>query len=169
MISLVSPFVLINFLVTNALFTFVYLWFILIFPRCVESGVSYLSSRVERIVEASNGVSHVVCEYDIVVPCRYDTIGMVLKVYPLSIIYWNFTEPCYGGSFMVPGFPCLSYIETSDMLLQACYCCIRSSFRKTIAVWGWGSKGVCPNSIWRGSWGGRLALWFSFFLLSVFY
>ncbi|TKY72823.1 Lycopene epsilon cyclase [Spatholobus suberectus] len=43
--------------------------------RCVESGVSYLSSRVESIVEASNGHSHVVCEYDIVVPCRLVTVA----------------------------------------------------------------------------------------------
>ncbi|CAL0320281.1 unnamed protein product [Lupinus luteus] len=43
--------------------------------RCVESGVSYLSSRVERIVEVSNGQSHVVCEYDTVVPCRLVTVA----------------------------------------------------------------------------------------------
>ncbi|KAK7259285.1 hypothetical protein RIF29_24887 [Crotalaria pallida] len=43
--------------------------------RCVESGVSYLSSRVESIVEASNGQSHVVCEYDTVVPCRLVTVA----------------------------------------------------------------------------------------------
>ncbi|CAL5184628.1 unnamed protein product [Lathyrus oleraceus] len=43
--------------------------------RCVESGVSYLGSRVERIVEASNGHNHVVCEYDIVVPCRLATVA----------------------------------------------------------------------------------------------
>ncbi|XP_061359741.1 lycopene epsilon cyclase, chloroplastic isoform X1 [Gastrolobium bilobum] len=43
--------------------------------RCVESGVSYLNSRVERIVEASNGHSHVVCEYDIVVPSRLVTVA----------------------------------------------------------------------------------------------
>ncbi|KAF1870470.1 hypothetical protein Lal_00003676 [Lupinus albus] len=43
--------------------------------RCVESGVSYLSSRVERIVEVGNGQSHVVCEYDTVVPCRLVTVA----------------------------------------------------------------------------------------------
>ncbi|XP_054807591.1 lycopene epsilon cyclase, chloroplastic isoform X2 [Prosopis cineraria] len=43
--------------------------------RCVESGVSYLSSRVERIVEASNGYSNVVCEDDIIVPCRLVTVA----------------------------------------------------------------------------------------------
>ncbi|OIV97377.1 hypothetical protein TanjilG_07129 [Lupinus angustifolius] len=43
--------------------------------RCVESGVSYLSSRVEKIVEVSNGQSHVVCEYDTVVPCRLVTVA----------------------------------------------------------------------------------------------
>jgi hypothetical protein len=48
------------------------------FPRCVESGVSYLSSRVERIVEASDGHSLVACEHDIVVPCRYNGIFLLL-------------------------------------------------------------------------------------------
>ncbi|KAK4265605.1 hypothetical protein QN277_026634 [Acacia crassicarpa] len=43
--------------------------------RCVESGVSYLSSRVERIVEASSGCSNVVCEDDITVPCRLVTVA----------------------------------------------------------------------------------------------
>nr|ABN09120.1 NAD-binding site [Medicago truncatula] len=43
--------------------------------RCVESGVSYLGSKVERIVEASNGHNHVVCEYDTVVPCRLATVA----------------------------------------------------------------------------------------------
>lgn len=47
---------------------------ILISPRCVESGVSYLCSRVERIAEASNGHSLVACERDIVIPCRYNEI-----------------------------------------------------------------------------------------------
>ncbi|XP_034700573.1 lycopene epsilon cyclase, chloroplastic isoform X1 [Vitis riparia] len=43
--------------------------------RCVESGVSYLSSKVERITEASNGHSLVVCERDIVIPCRLATVA----------------------------------------------------------------------------------------------
>ncbi|KAJ7979311.1 Lycopene epsilon cyclase [Quillaja saponaria] len=43
--------------------------------RCVESGVSYLSSRVERITEASNGNSHVVCEHNIAIPCRLATVA----------------------------------------------------------------------------------------------
>ncbi|QCE13536.1 lycopene epsilon cyclase [Vigna unguiculata] len=43
--------------------------------RCVESGVTYLSSRVENIIEASNGHSHVVCEYDIIVPSRLVTVA----------------------------------------------------------------------------------------------
>ncbi|KAI4335268.1 hypothetical protein L6164_013931 [Bauhinia variegata] len=43
--------------------------------RCVESGVSYLSSRVERIVETGNGQSHVSCEDGIVVPCRLVTVA----------------------------------------------------------------------------------------------
>ncbi|KAH1232216.1 Lycopene epsilon cyclase, chloroplastic [Glycine soja] len=43
--------------------------------RCVESGVSYLSSRVESVIETSNGHSHVVCEYDVVVPSRLVTVA----------------------------------------------------------------------------------------------
>ncbi|XP_057968722.1 lycopene epsilon cyclase, chloroplastic isoform X7 [Malania oleifera] len=43
--------------------------------RCVESGVSYLCSKVERIVEATNGHSLVACEHDIVVPCRLATVA----------------------------------------------------------------------------------------------
>jgi hypothetical protein len=31
---------------------------------------------------------------------------------------------------------------------------------ETIAVWGRGSKGVCGNYSWRGSWGRRLAMCF---------
>lgn len=44
------------------------------FPRCVESGVSYLSSKVERITESSGGHRLVACEHDTVVPCRYDWV-----------------------------------------------------------------------------------------------
>ena len=40
------------------------------FPRCVESGVSYLNLRVESIDEGADGQSLVTCEQDIVVPCR---------------------------------------------------------------------------------------------------
>lgn len=43
--------------------------------RCVESGVSYLSSKVERIIEASDGHSLVACERDIVVSCRLATVA----------------------------------------------------------------------------------------------
>lgn len=43
--------------------------------RCVESGVSYLSSKVERIVEATNGQSLVECERNIVIPCRLATVA----------------------------------------------------------------------------------------------
>ncbi|KAI8565387.1 hypothetical protein RHMOL_Rhmol03G0255000 [Rhododendron molle] len=39
--------------------------------RCVESGVSYLSSKVERIIETANGQSLIACEQNIAVPCRY--------------------------------------------------------------------------------------------------
>ncbi|MBA0820914.1 hypothetical protein Goarm_017803 [Gossypium armourianum] len=38
--------------------------------RCVESGVMYLSSKVESIVEATDGHNLVACEYEHVVPCR---------------------------------------------------------------------------------------------------
>ncbi|KAA3457868.1 lycopene epsilon cyclase, chloroplastic-like [Gossypium australe] len=38
--------------------------------RCVESGVMYLSSKVESIVEATGGHNLVACEYEHVVPCR---------------------------------------------------------------------------------------------------
>ncbi|KAF8388789.1 hypothetical protein HHK36_025469 [Tetracentron sinense] len=43
--------------------------------RCVESGVSYLNSKVERITEATDGHSLVVCERDIVIPCRLATVA----------------------------------------------------------------------------------------------
>ncbi|TQE04787.1 hypothetical protein C1H46_009640 [Malus baccata] len=48
---------------------------IYIFIRCVESGVSYLDSRVESIVEASNGISLVACGHIIVVSCRLATVA----------------------------------------------------------------------------------------------
>lgn len=31
----------------------------------------YLDSKVEKIIEASNGCSMVVCEKDLMIPCRY--------------------------------------------------------------------------------------------------
>lgn len=43
--------------------------------RCVESGVSFLSSKVERIIEAAGGHSIVECEGDIVIPCRLATVA----------------------------------------------------------------------------------------------
>ncbi|KAB5552552.1 hypothetical protein DKX38_009863 [Salix brachista] len=43
--------------------------------RCVESGVSYLSSKVERITEATDGHSLVACEHGIVVPCRLASVA----------------------------------------------------------------------------------------------
>lgn len=46
--------------------------FLIDFLRCVESGVSYLSSKVESIVEATNGHSLVACDHGIVIPSRYD-------------------------------------------------------------------------------------------------
>lgn len=43
--------------------------------RCVKSGVSYLNSKVESIVEGANGQSLVSCEHNIVVPCRLATVA----------------------------------------------------------------------------------------------
>lgn len=43
--------------------------------RCVESGVSYLSSKVERITEASSGHSLIECENDIAIACRLATVA----------------------------------------------------------------------------------------------
>ncbi|XP_010049451.2 lycopene epsilon cyclase, chloroplastic [Eucalyptus grandis] len=43
--------------------------------RCVKSGVSFLSSKVENIFEAADGYSHVVCEHNVVIPCRLATVA----------------------------------------------------------------------------------------------
>nr|AAM45382.1 epsilon cyclase [Tagetes erecta] len=43
--------------------------------RCMESGVSYLSSKVERITEAPNGLSLIECEGNITIPCRLATVA----------------------------------------------------------------------------------------------
>ncbi|KAL0345080.1 UNVERIFIED_CONTAM: Lycopene epsilon cyclase, chloroplastic [Sesamum radiatum] len=43
--------------------------------RCVESGVSYLSTKVERIIEASSGHRLVECEGNIVISCRLATVA----------------------------------------------------------------------------------------------
>ncbi|CAM8946042.1 unnamed protein product [Rhodiola kirilowii] len=43
--------------------------------RCAESGVSYMSSKVERIVEAADGHSVVVCEQELAIPCRLATVA----------------------------------------------------------------------------------------------
>lgn len=43
--------------------------------RCVESGVMYLNSKVERIIEATDGQSLVACEDNIVVPCRLASVA----------------------------------------------------------------------------------------------
>ncbi|XAR53454.1 Lycopene epsilon-cyclase [Bertholletia excelsa] len=43
--------------------------------RCVESGVSYLSSKVERILETTNGHSLIECGQDVVIPCRLATVA----------------------------------------------------------------------------------------------
>nr|ACF21783.1 lycopene epsilon-cyclase [Gentiana lutea]BAA88845.1 Lycopene epsilon cyclase [Gentiana lutea] len=43
--------------------------------RCVESGVSYLSSKVERIIEAANGHSVVECQDNVSIPCRLAAVA----------------------------------------------------------------------------------------------
>lgn len=43
--------------------------------RCVESGVTYLGSKVERISEAADGHSLVACDHGITVPCRLATVA----------------------------------------------------------------------------------------------
>ncbi|XP_026422781.1 lycopene epsilon cyclase, chloroplastic-like isoform X2 [Papaver somniferum] len=43
--------------------------------RCVESGVSYLDSKVERIDEAEDGHRLVACESGNVIPCRLVTVA----------------------------------------------------------------------------------------------
>uniref|UniRef100_A0A1J3FTY1 Lycopene epsilon cyclase, chloroplastic n=1 Tax=Noccaea caerulescens TaxID=107243 RepID=A0A1J3FTY1_NOCCA len=43
--------------------------------RCVESGVSYLSSKVESITEASDGLRLVACGDNAVIPCRLATVA----------------------------------------------------------------------------------------------
>ncbi|KAF3499617.1 hypothetical protein F2Q69_00043907 [Brassica cretica] len=43
--------------------------------RCVESGVSYLSSKVESITEAPDGLRLVSCEQNTLVPCRLATVA----------------------------------------------------------------------------------------------
>ncbi|XVF35059.1 hypothetical protein REPUB_Repub18cG0112300 [Reevesia pubescens] len=43
--------------------------------RCVESGVMYLSSKVERIIEATDGHNLVVCEHNHLVPCRLVSVA----------------------------------------------------------------------------------------------
>ncbi|XP_030465233.1 lycopene epsilon cyclase, chloroplastic [Syzygium oleosum] len=43
--------------------------------RCVKSGVSFLSSKVESIFEAVDGYSLVACEHNVVIPCRLATVA----------------------------------------------------------------------------------------------
>ncbi|GAB2267733.1 Lycopene epsilon cyclase, chloroplastic [Dionaea muscipula] len=43
--------------------------------RCLESGVSYLSSKVESIVEGIDGHSHIFCDSDTVITCRLATVA----------------------------------------------------------------------------------------------
>ncbi|KAJ4768324.1 Lycopene epsilon cyclase [Rhynchospora pubera] len=43
--------------------------------RCYESGVKYLNSKVEKIVESHDGCSLVVCEKDNMISCRLATVA----------------------------------------------------------------------------------------------
>ncbi|KAK8949126.1 hypothetical protein KSP39_PZI005868 [Platanthera zijinensis] len=43
--------------------------------RCQETGVRFRDSKVEKIVEASDGSSIVVCEGDLKIPCRLATVA----------------------------------------------------------------------------------------------
>nr|D9IL24.1 RecName: Full=Lycopene epsilon cyclase, chloroplastic; Short=OgLCY-E; Flags: Precursor [Oncidium hybrid cultivar]ADJ67815.1 lycopene zeta-cyclase [Oncidium hybrid cultivar] len=43
--------------------------------RCQETGVGFLDSKVEKIIEASDGSSIVVCEGDLMLPCRLATVA----------------------------------------------------------------------------------------------
>lgn len=43
--------------------------------RCQETGVRFLDSKVEKIVEASDGSSSVVCERGLMIPCRLATVA----------------------------------------------------------------------------------------------
>ncbi|PKU88076.1 lycopene epsilon cyclase, chloroplastic isoform X1 [Dendrobium catenatum] len=43
--------------------------------RCQETGVRFLDSKVEKIIEASDGSSVVVCEGDLMIPCRLATVA----------------------------------------------------------------------------------------------
>ncbi|XP_020588363.1 lycopene epsilon cyclase, chloroplastic [Phalaenopsis equestris] len=43
--------------------------------RCQETHVEFLDSKVEKIIEASDGSSIVVCEGDLMIPCRLATVA----------------------------------------------------------------------------------------------
>ncbi|ONK76563.1 uncharacterized protein A4U43_C03F29620 [Asparagus officinalis] len=43
--------------------------------RCQESGVTYLNSKVEKIIESNDGHSIVACQGEIMVPCRLATVA----------------------------------------------------------------------------------------------
>ena len=76
------------------------------------------------------------CEGNIVIPCR-------------CAHYWSSLNlVVYFVKNLVLSFAC-----ASDSHLQACYCSIRCSLRKTPGVWGWGSKGFRPDSLWHRGWG----------------
>ncbi|PKA57296.1 Lycopene epsilon cyclase, chloroplastic [Apostasia shenzhenica] len=43
--------------------------------RCQEFGVKYLNSKVEKIIEAADGSSIIVCGRDLMIPCRLATVA----------------------------------------------------------------------------------------------
>lgn len=43
--------------------------------RCQESGVKYLSSKVEKIIERDDGCSIVACEREVMIPCRLTSVA----------------------------------------------------------------------------------------------
>ncbi|KAJ3671142.1 hypothetical protein LUZ60_008568 [Juncus effusus] len=43
--------------------------------RCFQSGVKYLDSKVDKIIESGDGCSLVVCERDTIIPCRLATVA----------------------------------------------------------------------------------------------
>lgn len=103
-------------------------------PRCVEAGVSYLNTKVERIIEASGGHRLVECEDNVVISCR--------------CAYCFFLYLVYFVNNLVLFFAC-----ASDLHLQACYCSIGGGFREASRIRGWGSEGFSADSLWHRGWG----------------
>lgn len=77
----------------------------------MESGVSYLNSRVKSIVEASNGHSLVACDRDIIVPCRYD--GIILQCRFLVMVFMKtmflFFFFFFDSTSIIPCFKLLTW------------------------------------------------------------